>query len=175
MLCYYQPVIRRLLVYHPTEINKRRSHDRLPRRRAFSFSAHTQDVLVHAAAGQVALLCSRHESEEKANHNNPGDCPAVSCPMQNATTSWSSSPESFPSGKLGGSPRRIYDKIAPSPPGPLVDAPQSQRLEMQHIIPVRPRNQRKPMKRTSESAAVAYRRNRKKKMVLSEAPFCNDC
>lgn len=42
-------------------------------------------------------------------------------------------------------------------------------LAKQHIRPVFPRNQRNPMKRMSESTAVAYRRNLKKFAVRSDA------
>lgn len=48
------------------------------------------------------------------------------------------------------------------------------RLEKQHMIPVRPRNHKQPMKRTTDRQAVAMSKNLKKAAVLSEESLCKD-
>ena len=48
------------------------------------------------------------------------------------------------------------------------------RREKQHMRPVRPRNHRHPMKRTTERMAVAISRNWKKPAVRLEVVACRD-
>lgn len=42
------------------------------------------------------------------------------------------------------------------------------------MIPVRPRNHKQPMKRTTDRQAVAMSKNLKKAAVLSEESLCKD-
>ena len=50
--------------------------------------------------------------------------------------------------------------------------PRAYRREKQHMIPVRTRNHRQPMKRVTDRMAVAISRNLKKPAVRSEGSLC---